>query len=439
MSLRWIVIVLAAVFAILPSSAFAAEPAPAPPVQDIGWPRQLTRDGNVLVYYQPEVDEWKNYKELTCRVAFSLTPKGGKQLLGVASLKADTLVDKESRTVFLRDITVTSVRVPSADAGTAARIQQAFTSMMPAGGEPISVDRILAMVERGKMAARAAPVKHDPPPIFYSERAAVLLVVDGEPAHAPVEGTELEFVVNANWDLFRDKATKEYFLLTEKGWLAAKALGGPWTATRTLPKDMAKLPADKSFDAVKKKVPAPPAPNPPPEVIFSKVPAELVLLKGPAVYTKIPGTRLLYATNTDNDVFVDDATKQIYLLLSGRWFRSAALNGPWTFASANLPPDFAKIPPASPKRHVLASVPGTDEAADAVMLAQIPTTAVIDKAAAAAGVVVVYDGPPQFKPIPPTTVQYAVNTDQTVLKVGNAYYVCFQGVWFTSTAPTGPW
>jgi hypothetical protein len=33
-------------------------------------------------------------------MAFSLTPSGGKAILGVADLKAGTMVDKESHTVF---------------------------------------------------------------------------------------------------------------------------------------------------------------------------------------------------------------------------------------------------------------------------------------------------------------------------------------------------
>lgn len=30
------------------------------PTQDIGWPRQVSRNGAVLVYYQPQIDEWED-------------------------------------------------------------------------------------------------------------------------------------------------------------------------------------------------------------------------------------------------------------------------------------------------------------------------------------------------------------------------------------------
>src|SRR5882672_9345074 len=81
--------------------------------QDIGWPRQITKDGSTLIYYQPQIDEWKDYKDLSCRFAFSLEVKNGKQLLGVASMKCGTLVDKENHTVYFKDGVYEDVRFPS--------------------------------------------------------------------------------------------------------------------------------------------------------------------------------------------------------------------------------------------------------------------------------------------------------------------------------------
>jgi hypothetical protein len=50
-----------------------------------------------------------------------------------------------------------------------------------------------------------------------------------------------------------------------------------------------------------------------------------------------------------------------------------------------------------------------------------------------------YAGEPEFKPIEGTSVAYAVNTSSDVLRVGDRYYLCLQGVWFVSTSPKGPW
>src|SRR5262249_26318646 len=125
---------------------------------------------------------------------------------------------------------------------------------------------------------------------------------------------------------------------------------------------------------------------------------------------------------------------------SGRWFSAKAFSGPWSYAGNDLPGDFAKIPKNSPKANVLASVPGTVEAADAILLAQVPTTAIVNKADAEAKVKVNYDGgEAKFAKIEKTNMEYATNTQEKVIKLGDMYYLCFQAVWFMSAKPNGPW
>src|SRR5262249_18409487 len=150
--------------------------------------------------------DWKAYKELFCRVAFSMTPAGGKQVMGVANLQAGTLGDKDSHTAFIRDIQVTSVRFPGLDAQAAAQMEQTFRQLVPSGGEAISVDRLMADLEKNKTALSGTPVavKTDPPQIFYSKSPAILLMVDGQPVLGPIAKTNLQFVVNANWNIVFD-------------------------------------------------------------------------------------------------------------------------------------------------------------------------------------------------------------------------------------------
>ncbi len=96
-----------------------------------------------------------------------------------------------------------------------------------------------------------------------------------------------------------------------------------------------------------------------------------------------------------------------------------------------LPADFSKIPEGSPKDNVLASVAGTDAAREAVMDAQIPQTAKVDRKTANTSVT--YDGEPQFKDIDGTSLQYAVNTPGSVVKYRGRYYTVDNGVWFDPT------
>ena len=128
----------------------------------------------------------------------------------------------------------------------------------------------------------------------------------------------------------------------------------------------------------------------------------------------------------------------VYFLVSGRWFSAPDFTGPWTFATPSLPADFKAIPVEHERSRVLASVPGTQQATEAVLLAQIPQTARVSKKGVQAPEVVYQGGQPEFQPIEKTTVQRAVNTDKDILKVGDLYYMCFQGVWFMSTDGHGP-
>jgi hypothetical protein len=128
----------------------------------------------------------------------------------------------------------------------------------------------------------------------------------------------------------------------------------------------------------------------------------------------------------------------VYYLVAGRWFRAPGFEGPWTFATPSMPDDFQKIPLEHPRSRVLAAVPGTQQAAEAVLLAQVPQTARVNKKQLKAPEVA-YQGEPKFQPIEKTAVQHAVNTDKDVFKVGDLYYMCYQGVWFMAKAANGPW
>ena len=406
--------------------------------QDPGWPREMTKDGVQLVYYPPQVDDWKDFTDLDFRLAVSVTPKGGKPVLGVVKIHAKTDVDAHARTVLLHDLTVTGTSFPSLDTAAAERMNTvARTFLAPDRTVTISLDRLVASVEKSD-APSGVQLDDAPPAIFVSFGPAILVQVEGEPAFAKIPGSGLEFVVNTNWPLFRDDASQALFLFDGQQWLTAPKLDGPWTATRTLPKGMAALPKDPQWKALAKAIP-PPAGRTVPAVFSSDKPAEIIVFAGQPVYAPIPGTQLVYAKNTETPLFVYSPASAYYLLTAGRWFRATDLKGPWTFASADLPPDFAAIPADSPMGFVRASVPGTDEAKDAVLLAQIPTTVTIDPVAAAKEASVTYDGPPKFAPITGTSLAYASNTPDKVIKVGDVYYLLLQGVWFMSTTPQGPW
>src|SRR5262249_32150671 len=146
--------------------------------------------------------------------------------------------------------------------------------------------------------------------------------------------------------------------------------------------------------------------------------------------TAVKGTSLLWVSNTEGDVFRAGQGGLFYYLVAGRWFSAPGLNGQWTFATTSLPEDFKKIPRDHPRSRVLASVPGTDEAAEAVLIASVPQTARVNRKEVKAPEVLYMGGQPEFKLIEGTSLQRAVNTDKDIVKVEDAYYMCYQGVWF---------
>ncbi len=406
---------------------------------DPGWPREINKNGTRLVYYQPQIDEWKGYRHLKAQVAFSLTPKNGQAAVGVATLEGDTSADHEKRTVLITDLHIADARFPSLPEAEAKRMEDYLKQTFPGRAMTVSLDRLVAGVERSKAATKTVEVKMDPPAIFTSTEPAILLLVDGKPVEAPIENTKLQFIVNTTWNLFHDTGSSNYFLLSGQTWMTAAGLEGPWAPTAKTPADLAKLPA-KDWEDVKKALPAKLVKGTTvPRVIFSDKPAELLLFDGNPVYTKIEGTKLLKAKNTESWLFQDSADKQFYFLVAGRWFRATALEGPWSYAGNDLPEDFKKIPPDSDAAEVLASVPGTEEAEDAILLAQVPTEAVVKRSEAEQKAKVAYQGEPQFQPIEGTSMTYATNTSSDLISVEGKYYLCQDAVWFVSDSPTGPW
>lgn len=148
-------------------------------------------------------------------------------------------------------------------------------------------------------------------------------------------------------------------------------------------------------------------------------------------------TGLDWVSNTTSSVFFHRASKTWYTLLSGRWFSSASLEGPWNFATPNLPEDFLNLPDDATYSAVRASIPGTSESAMARLRASIPKLARVSSDGSLK-VDVHYNGEPKFEPIEGTSMFYAVNANEQVIKVADKYFVLKDGIWFVGDTPTGP-
>jgi hypothetical protein len=435
-----------------PAAGAATPPAAAPasaPASPDRWPKSAQLEGATYTVFQPQLDSWDMYNLVAHAAVSVLAPGSQAPVFGVLKLTAKTKIDRLARTVYFTDTTVQSATFPAAP-GWAASYQQAFQTLFVKGPFTVALDRMEAAlaVLNAQSQAKAVSVQNPVPQFVFSPTPAVLVSIDGDPAWRPVAGTSYERVLNTRPLLARDSSGTVYFHLFD-GFLKAPGLAGPWSVVSIVPPSLAKLAADlgKSGAVDLMEGPAdektgkkPSLGAKPPGVIVVSKPTELIVTEGAPDWVGLDGTgSLLYVKNTDANVFTDMNTSMNYVLVSGRWFTSKGLTGPWSYVAAkDLPPGFAQIPNDSPKENVKASIPGTPQAKEALIATQIPQTAQVDrtKATFAASVA----GTPDIQPIPQTPLKYVVNSGVPLIQApSGTWYALQKAVWFTAPALQGPW
>lgn len=404
-------------------------------VQPPAWPEIMGTPAGVVTVYEPQVDAFSQ-NTLGAHAAVSFVPTGQTTpIFGALWVKATVQTDRDARTVQLLSTTVTNSRFPQADAAQVAAITQAVGQNT--NGFTLSLDKVLAsLAQTQKQASASANFNNAPPQILYSDVPAVLVTLDGQPQMQPA-GTGLMRVVNTPFFIVLDPSSGTYYLRGPGTWLSAANVMGPWESSTNPPVAVTTLAAQTKTAGTAGETDAMES-GAMPKIIVATQPTELIQTDGAADFSTIPGTSLLYVSNTESDVFMEINTQALYVLLAGRWFTASSKAGPWTFVAPDqLPPDFASIPAGSPKADVLASVAGSTLADNAVMDASVPQTAAVPRNTP--GPDVKYDGDPNFQPIPETSLQYAANTDAAVVNVDGTYYCCSEGVWFVGPSPAGPW
>src|SRR5215470_12244313 len=242
---------------------------------DSSWPRERYQNGNRLIVYQPQVDDWTNFQDLSWRMAVSLTPKSGKTVVGVVEMKGTTSVDNVNKLVNISNLQITNTYFPSLDKATADKMEQAFKSFVPQTFQ-ISLFHLISSTPKNEPPA-GVQLNNDPPKIFVGYRPSILLSVNGEPVLSQVPNTNLKFVVNTEWPLFFDEGNSNYYLAVGQQWLTANSLEGQWSATKNLPHDMSKVAEDKQWSALKKFIPPSAKPGAvTPAVFYSDKPAEVI-------------------------------------------------------------------------------------------------------------------------------------------------------------------
>ncbi|MFT5904586.1 MAG: hypothetical protein ACI9E1_000171 [Cryomorphaceae bacterium] len=407
------------------------------------WPRTFETSEYEISLYQPQVMEWQDFKLAKVAIAIRVQiKKTNQQTFGTMEIEAPSVADFDERVVHFGTRKVNMIRFPEAkDKAEAAALDDAVRrTLTPSKPLQMSLDDMLANVDRNETQNREIKVNLNPPPIFYAKSPTLLVTFLGKPkfeAIKEIPGTL--FAVNTNWDILLDSKTATYYLLAGDFWLStANVEKGPWSPVQSVPVQFQKLPQDDNWSSVRAKLTAPTiATERLPTILVATEPSELLLTTGEPSLSPISGTNILHVSNTESDVFFHGKSQQFYFLTAGRWFKSAKIEGPWIAATADLPSDFAEIPENDDMAYVLASVKGTAAADEAVILASIPKTATVNREQTQ--FTAKYEGTAEFISITGSTVKYASNTVSDIFQVENKYYACQDGVWFIADSATGPW
>jgi hypothetical protein len=177
----------------------------------------------------------------------------------------------------------------------------------------------------------------------------------------------------------------------------------------------------------------------PPRILFSKVPAMLVLIDGSPAYTPVSGTKYARVLNTRVLVLKNDAGTH-YLRLFDGWMTAAAVTGPWSIATPP-PRDLDPVMQAVAKAGAVDLLTGADpkdpKSRPSVATGPVPAILVAFEPTE----LIVTQGEANYLPIDGTQLLYVSNTTGHVFKhLGDQQtYVLVAGRWFRAGSPEGPW
>jgi hypothetical protein len=404
------------------------------------WPKEIPLDnGGRITIYQPQPENLKG-NLLSARAAVSISKSATDEpTFGAIWFDATLQTDKDSRTATLESMNVKEAKFPGIqDQQQLLQYTQTLQGQIPNWNLRFPLDELLTSIQQTQQ-LNDPNLKNDAPNIMYRTRPSTLVIIDGEPKLQLDKDLNMQKVVNSPSIILQNPDDNLFYLYGGGLWYNSNNILNGWNYVKFLPARIQQVDAQiqqKQKDSDENNVAN--KPTTPSDIIVSTQPAELIQTEGEPTYQSIAGTSLLYANNSLNDIFKDINTQKNYILVSGRWYTSNTLNGGWTYVPADqLPADFAKIPEGSEKDGVLSSVAGTSAANEALMDAQIPQTAKIDRRTATTNVT--YDGNPQFSPIRGTNMAVAENSSITVLRSNGQYFAVDNGTWYVSNNPNGPW
>jgi len=404
------------------------------------WPRELYWNGGSMQVFQPEIDTILT-NTIEARAALSIRQNSSAEpIFAAIRFEADTLSQKGD-TLQAKNIRLMDIRFSKQDEGE----QEQLTALVENSLASITLELELQTRTASKNSLATNEdfdgIKADPPRIILSGKPAILVFIDGEPRIEKIENSNLSRVVNTPFSIIV-RQNNYYLAASDSLWYRANNALGPWISIDNADYDVpAEVLAVARSQQDQNENTANPPSYPRPDVIVATEPTELIIYDGAPSWSPLEGMNLLYMSNTDNDVFLDLESSQNYVLLSGRWYkgRVGASDVPWqAVANDALPNAFQNIEDYLRAQEVMTHIAGTQQSRDALLDNSLPRTTAVDPGENT--FTPEWDGNPQFETVRGTrSLQYALNTPDSIFKYQHSYYACEDGVWYTSNSPWGGW
>ena len=197
--------------------------------------------------------------------------------------------------------------------------------------------------------------------IVVATEPTELIVSDGEPSWAPVEGMDLLYMDNTDSNAFLELSTQKYYVLLSGRWYRGEGLVGElqWAHVPNdeLPEAFSNIPEESVNGAVLSQVAGTVQARD--AVLDNTIPQTAAIKRddssfsveydGSPEFAPIEDIRVEYAPNTSSAVF--RYGNLYYACDAGVWYVSNLATGPWTVAT-DIPEAIYKIPTSNPHHNV---------------------------------------------------------------------------------------
>ena len=290
------------------------------------WPQELNTDKGNIIIYQPQPEKIID-NILTGRAAMQLELHANKEpIFGVFWFSSTIETDRSINSVTITNIKVTKVGWSESTESEEKKFTQLVEKKLQNSSFTTSLSKLTATLSNADLIQDSLDnIKNDAPIILFEEKLAILLSYDGTPIFKDIENNSYQRALNTQFAVVKVKDKQLYYLTSGSLWYQAMNELGPWQAINTPPADLVAMIDNDVKNSASDK------PNKAPSIITATKPTELVVSDGKPNWVSLTGGKLLYVNNTETPWLREIASGEMYILLSGRWFKRKNDQSDWLF------------------------------------------------------------------------------------------------------------